>query len=77
MYFQEQLRRLERDKAAKISQLEEEFAHLLHLKEEQAKKIRVLEEEKKKWEKKFSLIEKKFEECNKEAQFLKEAFHSH
>jgi hypothetical protein len=39
-YFEEQMRRIEQHKAQKIHQLEEEFAEVLWIKEQNEKKIR-------------------------------------
>lgn len=72
LYFQEQLRQLEREKTLKIAQLEEEYAHLLCLKEDHEKKVRDLEDERRKWEKRASALEKKMADTLKETQFLQQ-----
>jgi hypothetical protein len=71
-YFEEQIRRIERDKFKKIHGLEEEYAQLLEIKERQNQKIRELEEEKKKSDKKVVQLEKKLKDVSKDTQFLKQ-----
>lgn len=71
-YFQEQLKRIERQKAAKVGHLEEEFAHLLGNKEIQEQRIKGAEEEKRKLERKSQTLEKKLKDAQKEIEFMKE-----
>ncbi len=71
-YFEEQLRRIDREKIRKIQYLEDEYAHLLDHKDSYEKKARELLEEKKRVEKKVLQLEKKCKETQKETEFLKQ-----
>eukprot|EP01114_Cavostelium_apophysatum_P021035 TRINITY_DN7222_c0_g1_i1.p1 TRINITY_DN7222_c0_g1~~TRINITY_DN7222_c0_g1_i1.p1 ORF type:complete len:518 (+),score=119.39 TRINITY_DN7222_c0_g1_i1:63-1616(+) len=71
-YFDEQLRKIERDKLRKVTHLEEEYAQLLEGKVQTERKLRDFDEEKKRHQKKQQALEKHIKDLQQENGFLQE-----